>query len=478
MSSNKLTELFESLNPNEIRKLGEFVQSPFFNKSKRMKRIFYYLKKSVKNNKLNYNKNNFILYVFEKENINDSIVRIALSDFTRLIKKFLIHSKTEKNQTYNIVELIEESRLKGAFKNFIADSLQMRAELDKNNLKNADEYYHFSKLYASMSMYNDNKLKINRSFPYQDTIECIEHSFMLSKLHYHNLYIISKTPLYNETIIPGFLMENILSEIAGNIQLFKEKHKLIYCEYLIMDMLLSKGDYNSYNELLLLIKKNYKYFDNVYLTHLFYTFNTKLINEFKDETDKLHQFKFYKVIEIYYQIGFFDNYQQIPYYMFHNSINISINLGKISFAESFYEKYSGKIEESISRDVIYLPKAMIHIQKKEYETAIKYLSKVKNLNYQIYLNSRIYLARIYYELGHNENLFYLIDSCKHYLSRNKAVIGNRNLRFKNYFRLINQLAKIDEKDKFLLQKLRKEILNTEQLADKTWFLEAIQKKEQ
>ncbi len=474
MSAGKLLEIVESLNRNEIRKLGEFLQSPYFNKSNRMRKIFRYFKKYTKNGKVNFNKKTFLQSVFEKDVVNDSAFRIALSDYTKLLNKFILINKNEFRYLNDSIILLEEFRLRGAFKNYKILSKSLANDFNKLSLKSIEDYFLFAMFHDSGVMFTDNKLKTRKPAPYLQTIDCHEHLFMLAKLHYQNLHLIGLSPLPKNFSFSDPFFEIVVKQIEKNITDTIKNHLLIYLEYLILDMLVTRNSYTSYKKLLKIVLERYKSLDINHLTHIYFSFNAKCINEVSENEESIHYSRFFNVISIFFKIGFFDNYQQLPFVIFYNSIDVAIRLNEINFAEHFFESYSQKIDESISSGIVFFPKALILIHRKKYDEAIKCLSMVKSVNTHVYLKSRFHLARLYYELGYYENLFYIVDSSKHYLNRNKTELGLRFNLFSNFFNFINNLARVEDYNLPAIHKLKSKILASENVAGKDWLIERIE----
>ena len=84
----KLTQLLESLGIKELRRLEEYLSSPFHNKNERLRKFFSLLRK-VHPNYQKLSKQQLFQEMFPKKKAyKDSDIRVLASDLTKHIKKF------------------------------------------------------------------------------------------------------------------------------------------------------------------------------------------------------------------------------------------------------------------------------------------------------------------------------------------------------------------------------------------------------
>jgi hypothetical protein len=77
--------------------------------------------------------------------------------------------------------------------------------------------------------------------------------------------------------------------------------------------------------------------------------------------------------------------------------------------------------------------------------------------------------KVYYSLDETEALFSLLDSFKRFIHRQKQ-LGYHKESFLNLIRFTNRLLKLTFKDEKVIEKLKMDIENTPEVAEKKWLL--------
>ncbi len=428
MKITKLIELIDCLSKKEISELSAYI-SIKKTQENRLLKVYSFFKLKTRIPCYEFDKTEFSLYVFGIKE-KDVKIRLLISDFCLQIERFLLYKSLNSNYLSHYKLLLEQFRQRGADKNYHMLASRLQKELAGKLIYSIYDYYLMADIESSLVMYRDNKLINHNLLPYSSTMKNYDKMYMLAKLHFHNLNIISRTPLSPSQIPESFLAEEIVKFIEINTSLFKKKDLLIYIEFLINKMLTDYLSYEKYHELKIYTVKNFQKLDIIYLTHIFYSFNTHLINKTNVKEEASDFEKFFTIVNIFYNKGFFDKYRLIPGSMFYNCINISLGIHKINFADEFFRKYRNKVESGAVSDIVKLSYVQILFAQGNYETAINEIAKINPRNMQVYLNSKIYLLLIYYKLGYIENIYYTIDALKHYLYRHKQVLGGWYERFK------------------------------------------------
>jgi hypothetical protein len=81
--------------------------------------------------------------------------------------------------------------------------------------------------------------------------------------------------------------------------------------------------------------------------------------------------------------------------------------------------------------------------------------------------------KTYYELGEYQPLLSLKESFRILLRRKKLISEQNKTNYENFARFTMKLFRIDVKDKAALQRLKADINNTGNVADKSWILEKL-----
>ncbi len=472
--NNKLNELFNSLTYTDINRLGEFVRSPFHNKSKIMISVYTYIKKQKKLGIDKLDTKELYSNIYPKNNFSNVRARLITSDFTKIIEEFLKLTAASDNIYCMNYGLLENLRRKGAGKSFSMHLKKISKQFGNNKALDVDEYCFLGKVESSYAMFNINNLKLsNKKITYDRSMEYYQLLFVLITIRGANLQRLIQTQWNENNQINRFLLGNVIQYVSANLKYFKKCHGVIYIEYLINSMFNDCNNYLIHEKVFRALKNMYSELCFEQLGHIFFSFNAQFVMATYNAVNVIfHTEKLFNVIKYYDKAGFFDTHRIITPEIFFNIVSITSIVDPL-FSKKFIEKYQNKLEKSTKEDFLYLSKAVVFIIEKKYSDAISELNKIEMVNFQIYLISKTYLARVYYLTNEYESLLYLIDASKHFLFRHKLLLGLRYEKFKSFFNYLLKISKVKEKGPDMMLQYRSEIRMQSNFVGRNWLLEII-----
>ncbi len=140
MQKSRLYELFITLNHKDYKRFDDLVNSPFFNKSIRVKNLWNYLKENGGYDD-NFKKELIAEAAFGNNKYNDSNFRMVISAFVRLLEEFYLQKVYEQNlceKKIRLAEIFFEGNCSKSFKMYINE---IETELDKSKIKDKT-YWH------------------------------------------------------------------------------------------------------------------------------------------------------------------------------------------------------------------------------------------------------------------------------------------------------------------------------------------------
>ena len=158
---------------------------------------------------------------------------------------------------------------------------------------------------------------------------------------------------------------------------------------------------------------------------------------------------------------------------FRNLIVVALRMGKYEWSEDFIENYAQYIPESYRNNAITFNLATVHFYQQKFEAVIQLLREVEYEDPSYNLNSKAMLLATYYETDEIEPLYSLFESFRVYLNRNKDIPENRRRNFKNLIKYTKRLTKITPGDSKSLEKLKREVNSTRNIASIGWLKEKI-----
>ncbi|MFN0016256.1 MAG: hypothetical protein ACKVU2_17080 [Saprospiraceae bacterium] len=159
-------------------------------------------------------------------------------------------------------------------------------------------------------------------------------------------------------------------------------------------------------------------------------------------------------------------------FTYKNVIRIGTALGEHEWVQAFFEQYKSALHPR-ERDALYRYNlAFLFFQKQDFARAMPLLQQLDLEDRLNLLDARRMLLRSYYELDEHKALESLLTSFGAYLRRQKDLGYHRDLNL-NLVRFTKKLLEVPPGNKKSLEKLRQQIVATEQVAEKAWLLEKV-----
>lgn len=473
---NEISELLQGVSKDDFEKFGDFIKSPYFNKLPRLVKLYDYLNE-------NYNKpeqeaitrESISRFMYPNEEFKNESIRKLLSDFAKLLDKFLAQEEFEKNvwdkNIYTLRGLRTRNyddkffkRLK-EFKSQHANSSQEIDEFYETNTKLISEEYDFR--FASKF---GEKNEIN-----QEKSDALDFEFIAKKLYLFQ-YMLSREYVNNDLKFRYDFLEEISAYIERNRTKIIRENPELYRNLLGINFIMENYDEGILSQLKSFIdemeywekKKSQPYWD--YINYCVVKVNQGFDNYFN---------------EIFHYISLLDsNGLIIPDKSFnHNSFRISasaaIHCKETQWLEKFIVKYKSKIEKEYRNDIVNLTYARLYFEIQDFNRSKQFCGQVTFKNYIFYLAAKNILLKIAFELGNILDIIALKDAYVKYFESHSeipSVYKTGKIEFANY---LLKLAKIKENfefqktDNYELDKFIKNLSADTIVNNKEWLLEKV-----
>jgi L-rhamnose mutarotase len=473
---SKIVELLKSFSHNEYKKFGDFVKSPFHNKSDGLIKLYDYFGKFSKDfSGLFIEYEEIADFVLPDEKFNESRVRSLISNLVKLIEQFLIYTTFEKYTTYQKILLINTLNLRNltkSFKTTLSETLE-----DQKKQYNRDEDFYYNQIYLEVESFNyhlDRSIRVNVE-DFGKISDNINLFFILTKL---NLLHFMTFQMQSDSETPGriWLMNEIIDYIEENLSWISKEHPVIYMKYLILMTIMKPGDETYFRNLKKFVLNNLDKFRSEELNYVFGALTNYCMIRCNggDIGFKYERFKVYKLIE---DNGIHEKEKYMNFIEFLNSIISALEVNKIKWTEKFFEKYKDKIIPELKDSTVALAKAQILFHKKQYEEALEVLNTVNITNYYFYLRNKKLLVMIYYDIGKIEPILYIIDAARHYLKRNTKISKINIELFLKFFNYLGKIVNLDSNQKTKIKNIKYELIKEEKVSSKEWLLTKIEELE-
>jgi hypothetical protein len=467
IQKTKMAELLQSFSRSELREFEKFLQSPFFTASLKVSpnvliKFFGILKKYYPD--FAVAKENVYSLLYQDRKYNDGAMRVLISTMLRLAEEYVtyLNFKSDgfekrknlllaliKRKNDRLYEQHEKSMLGFTdaeplgpyyyYKKFILSTISHKYRssrqrtLKKDNFQEIENnffYFVLSKTLDTYTLLTNEKHVFKKEFRLNFYDEIMSH---IKKNNYPD------NPLIN--LLINKLMITVTEDEIYYRKLteLKDRYKDRMEPQLIYDIIIDLTNY-----CIKRIKKGHTEFR---------TDHFKLEKEFLTE-------KIYGVNEYIHEVSFL------------NIIGVAANLKEFEWAENFIREYEDKLNPEHKTDTANFGRAVIKFHKKEYSAALEYLSKIKIEISHLKLSVRNFQLRIYYQLGHYEPAFSLIDSYHHFIAKDKSLpeyISRANNNFLKYYtELIRVKTGSGTSD---AGELKRKLLASEYCTNKEWLLE-------
>lgn len=473
MRESKLTEMLKGISPIEFKRFGEFLNSPFHNKSKKILQLYDMISDNYSDFDANSITNDKISrHIFEGSTNKDQNVRTLISNFTSLLEDFLVLTSIEKNTIFDRIILLRALRDRNINKSFDMTSKEITDVIEKDFNKNIDYYYNDLTFKGIVLNYRGKDLDLDMDKSYHDMSTSNDYLFIVTKLKIVNT-VLSRKILSGGDIYKTFWnLEHILNFIQTNIKQIQKEHPIIYNEYKIMMMMLTPEDERHFIDLENHVMGNIAKLVEDELEQAYYSLSNYCVNKIALGEEK-YVHNLHKLHSNFEKIDYYKNNRNIPYVDFISVVICGLTIKDQKWVEYFFDKYKSNISHEVKRDTINLASALIAFSSKKYKDCLNYLSKIGYKYTYFYLKSKEILIKAYYELDESESIIAAIDATKHYLKRHRDVLSIHYERYMLFLNYINTLTKLDKNQKNEIKMLMKKLDEDRNTMARDWLIEKI-----
>lgn len=473
MQNSRLIQLLKTLTPSEFREFKDFINSPVYNKNKKIILLFGALKKfypgfdhpDLSNEKISemaFGSNNFDYFKFKN----------MISDLLALGKEYLSFVHFRSNRDKENIFLLSELRDRNLDKLF-----EQSYKIMDNNLaseKVMDEKYYLKKLELTEEIlsYRIPKDPDSRFDYIQDELNFFLKYSVIRLLKFYNLMLHEKEQnncSFDLGMFDG-VMEYIKNRDEDNPTL------LIYYNIILLNLNKEEKIFFKLKELKDLYYDKLNIGDRFMLFVHLTNYCAYVYNVLGKKDLMKEHFLFSK-----------ENYDRgsiilgkILYPDFLNHVKIAVRVNEFEWAENYINEFSHLLSEE-KESTLNFCNGFINYKKGNLETALELFSKTKFPSFIIKVQVKILVLMINYEMKYYIEACANIDSFRHYLLRENSMVEEFKESYYDFLRNLTELIKIKSgekkiKDKADLKLLKKNIesIKFNQFGIKIWLKEKVE----
>ncbi|MEO8209802.1 MAG: hypothetical protein ABI840_04545 [bacterium] len=473
MKEAKFFNLLKCISKKEFNDLRSFILSPVFNSNKTLISLYDYI---FKNYDLVFegrvSKFDFYRSVFGNEEFDESKYWKLTSVFASLIDKYLIFNEYQKDIYYQKNLLLETYRTRNIQRQFTSLSKEIQKNFQRefnkglNFFLNQTHYYFQNVSYLGTGDDNNLDSDIEKLF------ENLRMFFIMTNITSVSIISNLKKDFIDNSISKLWLFNEILDYLNKNKSYIKKNHLIVYIFFLIILSKINLNEEQYYFEVKGIIIRNRGKFSSNLLRHMLINILDYSVNKLVKGDEKFLKeiFLINKVMDEN-SLTLFGEYIQGEYY--YSVVEHATILKQISWAKDFAEKYKFYLSGENRESVVNLGLSRINFENKDYNSSLKYLLNVENINPYFYLSHKILLIQNNYELGDFETIQLILETLGKYLKRRIDITNDLKenyIKFVYYFR---KLKTISTTKKYLIGNLEKELRTEKFFLHKKWMLEKI-----
>lgn len=468
LQSNKVYQVLQHLGEDDLKRFSKYLQSPYFNQSKNLNKLFEHLSRFLADGKDGFDRQEIWRKMFPGEAYDDVNFRKYCSDLLKLVENFMAHEVLERNtsrQKISALEYVVKDKIEPLYVSILR---QARNELEIRPYKDIGYYYNsylIERQYYTMSDF-DVKLDV------RPNIEEISHNldifYWIEKLkiqiavlsqkktrsHQYNIRFIDEIISYLE----GFSMEDI-PEIS-----------LYYYSFLT---LYDESKIEHYNKLRSLLDEYGSDMPQKEAVE-FYDLALHYCIVKGNQGDRVFLQEYFDVLdEAMMRKVFIINGELAPW-RFNNAIGVALRLGKMDWAEKFITTFKDNLPAQTKENTSSFSLSRVYLYQKRYKDVLKILQNVDYEDIGYNLISKAVLIITYYELDEVEALDSFLESFRVFLNRHKNIPAQRRKSYLNLIKYARRLTRLLPDDKAGIAKLREEIMREKaSIVNHEWLLEKL-----
>jgi len=473
MENFKIIQVFKSFNRKDMKRFGEFIASPYFNKSKIIKELFEVFEKHHPG----FDNRNFTLEKVYKKVFNDDKydyhkIGNVISDLYQLSEKFLAYHSIEKKEFYIERNIFNELRNRGLYKIYEQKHSSYMKELIDRKYKDEDYFYYLYEMSDEFLWYATLKKPNTELNILQTEFDQFFSYTLLRLLRFYNLMLHERNQ--NNVNYRLTMFNEILNYVSN--ELTDQTPAIVVFKTILL--LLHTKDRKYYNDLWELKERYMDEFKsddrNLIYMHL-YDYAAYMVNFKGDDSYNRDMFKIYKE-----QI---DKKIMIPegfhYFNFVNIVKIACRVQEFEYAENFMKEFRSSIPKNEEINVMEFCYGTIENVKGNLQKALKHFSKTNFQNFILKVQVKVLLLKTYYKLGMFEQALGMIDSFRHFVLREENLLSEHKESYTKFLILVGDLIRLKESHSkntgFEVNKLKNdaELIPANPFRVKAWLIEEL-----
>ena len=481
MKDTRLIRLIRTFSREELKSFGKFLESPFLKPKRNTFDLYEYIIKfypEYDSSKLK--KENVFGKLFPGEKYFEGKLNNLIFELSKAAENFLAYKTLMEDETEYLLNLS-----KGYLsKNLSGESNRINKMIEKKLKPGFSQSKNYVSKFRWLTYLKNAYYTEHNDI--ENVIECTKNYFEASAIQFivdYTEIVGAMKPAFNtygknvennfiQAILRSFDIEKLHKLIEENEHTLTPIISLYYYKLKAEDDPDNSGYYyslkDSFYRIIPKLDREEKYRIFSELANYCVQKSVKKNEEFKKEGLKIYQ-------EMMANNAYsFSENEYMLVAVFRNIIQFCISVNEIKWFEYFIENYTDCLKPEYRKDLRHYSFAHLYFMKKDFEKSLVMISEI---DYEFFLfkpDFKNLMLKIYYELGHYEQAFSMVDTYRHFLANTKEISKTFKKYYNNYLSFYYILLKIrsgqsKESPLFLKSKIEKE----NEIINKAWLLEKV-----
>jgi hypothetical protein len=465
----KIVQLMSRMDKAQLRRLEEFVDSPYFNKNGDLRKLYRYLQGYFSGDVAPelFSMEGAYQVLFDADIFKKEALIKLMSKLYKLAEQFIVSESFEEQEVDSGLRLLayyQKNHHSGLFEGTFK---RLKKQLEKPDYEDIEYYFNVLKIEEAASDYYSVRADFGQGdVNFQHCNNALDEFYICNKL---DLMCLMK----NRALVLGRQYSYTLSDWVDDLDTGLYPNNYLLKTYHAAWRLLSNPNEEIYYKTKHLVSDDSNLHILVKCKIFSYLENTAQLI-FSDRKAYYKELFQLNQIQLDNGVAFVHNYL-LPT-RFRNTVQIGLNLGELVWVEQYIAEYGKRIipDYAEKEDIVQLCTAMLKFEKKDYDGVLDLLNQYAFSHLFTKMDERRLRLKTYYELDLDSLFEGLVNSFRKFLHDNQEQLSKTVLQLnRNFLNYMFALSRIRPKDQPALQKIETDIRDTGILPEKEWLLQKI-----
>lgn len=452
-------EILKKLTPKDIKKLGDFIRSPYFNSKESLFLLYDEIAKQYPDFKFKeFEYENIYKKIYGNEKYKEQTIKNLYSEFGNLLKKFIACERLLSREVDFNVTVMEGLFDKKCYTQADKVAQLTRRQKAFQSLPEEDYSIYMYKLlhYDYEYMLHMNQIDLDEFHKVYVLISNKLIEFFFNTFYFYAkedliLTKAHKTKTDTSGMEKGFI-ECFDAEKFFNKDIIPVVLKIRYLTYKYLDGITVE----QYKELESLIKENINSFSLPFKITSWSALISLILLHLIPKDKKYYKTAF-KINDYFIKQNIYPNdHISLGLNTFRNCFGIALVLKEYEWAEKYVSTYSKYLIEEAKENELNYSLGRLMFQQKKYEKSLEYLGKLKYQQIEEKMNVRFYYLMNYIELKSYASAIAMLNSTRQFFLESKELPEMFAVLTENSLKFFREIIRAEENNKKLDYALYKE----------------------